>query len=51
MNYLTNILNEAIKWKYEDETAAMKRILKNYEQWEGYYTEIILNNDQNEDII
>lgn len=43
MNYMTNILKEAIKWQYEDETSVMKRILSNYEQWEEYYTDAILN--------
>jgi hypothetical protein len=51
MNYLTNVLNEAIKWKYEDETSVMRRILSNYQQWEAHYTEAILQTDSNEDII
>ena len=29
----------------------MKRILSNYEQWEVYYTDVILGKDQNEDAI
>lgn len=29
----------------------MKRILNNYEQWEVYYTDVILNTDNNEDVI
>lgn len=51
MNYMTTILNEAIKWKYEDQTSAMKRILFNYQQWENYYSQVILNNEYNEDVI
>lgn len=29
----------------------MKRILFNYEDWDGYYTDAILNAENNEDVI
>jgi hypothetical protein len=33
MTYLTNLLKEAIKWKHEDETEVMRRLLQTYEEW------------------
>ena len=43
-------IKEAIKWK-QSETSAMQRILKNYQEWEAHYTEVILSKDNNEDVI
>lgn len=42
MAYLTNMLQQAIKWNPNDETSVMKKLLKSYEDWQTYYTERIL---------
>jgi hypothetical protein len=51
MTYLTNVLKEAIKWKYEDETEVMRKLLKTYEEWESYYNGIIVETEDNVDVI
>ena len=42
MGYLTNILSEAIKWKHQDDTSVMRRLLEAYQEWEVYYSTLIL---------
>ena len=51
MKSLTNILLEAIKWKHEDQTSVIKRLLQTYEEWEIYYTTVIMDEEDNIDVI
>lgn len=51
MNYLSNALTEAIKWKHADETEVMRRLSRTYEEWEVYYTQTILDREDDIDII
>jgi hypothetical protein len=51
MTYLTTILSEAIKWKYKNESERMVEFMKCLQDWENHYTDQILNQENNEDVL